>query len=464
MTTTPRWRDAASQSFWLDDLRRPEAHSEFLGTSACDIAVIGGGFTGLWSALLAKQRRPNARVILVEAARIAEHASGRNGGFCAASLTHGDANGRSRWPEEMPTLRALGAQNLQEILDTIHDFSIDCDLECTGQLDIATAPWQARDLREECDALATTTIQATYLDHTTISDEFGSPLATAGLLDEDGCVLLNPARLAWGLASAFESLGGELFEHTRVNRLQKGRQATTLHTDRGAITARQVIVATSAFRPLVKRTRGRVVPVYDYVLITEPLSDTQLSEIRWTSRRGVSDAGNQFHYLRLTSDNRILFGGYEAVYRFNQSVHPSFDQDDDVFALLQEHFDAFFPTLTTLGFSHRWGGAIDTSTRFCASVTLSHNDSVATINGFTGLGVGASRFFASGALDLLEKTSSPATNLALFRHASLPFPPEPFRFLGIEFTRRAIARADRHNGRRGLWLRLLDALGLGFDS
>ena len=119
MTTEPRWRDAASESFWLDDLRRPEAHSEFLGTSACDIAVIGGGFTGLWSALLAKQRRPNARVILVEAARIAEHASGRNGGFCAASLTHGDANGRSRWPEEMPTLRALGAQNLQEILDAI---------------------------------------------------------------------------------------------------------------------------------------------------------------------------------------------------------------------------------------------------------------------------------------------------------------------------------------------------------
>ena len=205
-------------------------------------------------------------------------------------------------------------------------------------------------------------------------------------------------------------------------------------------------------------------PVYDYVLMTEPLDTAQRAAIGWKGRQGIGDAGNQFHYLRLTADDRLLFGGYDAVYRFGQKVSPRHDQDPATFTHLAADLAAMFPVLEDVAFTHRWGGAIDTSTRFCAAATTSHDGRVVTINGFTGLGVGASRFFARTGIDLLAQRRTEATGLAMIRRAPIPFPPEPIRWAGIQATRRAIAAADAHEGRRGPWLRLLDRLGLGFDS
>jgi glycine/D-amino acid oxidase-like deaminating enzyme len=464
MTPSARLDSAAPTPFWLDDPDRPAAREPHRGVRQADLVVVGGGFTGLWAALRALERDPGRHVVLLEGDRLASSASGRNGGFCVASLTHGDANGRARWPDEMPTLRRLGDENFAELLATIERHGIDCDVERTGELTLAVAPWQAADLAEESATLTAEGVAHTLLDEHDIRAEIDSPLALAGILEEDGAAMLNPARLAWGLATAIEAAGGIVHEACPVTTLERRGASIVVTTPHGTIAARQVVVATAAFRPLVRRTAGRVVPVYDYVLMTEPLNEPQLASIGWQHRRGIGDAGNQFHYLRLTADDRILFGGYEAVYRFNQKVDARFDVDEDVFATLADHFDAMFPTLADVGFTHRWGGAIDTSTRFAASATLSHGGKVATVNGFTGLGVGASRFFASTALDLLDGWETEATGLAMIRRGPVPFPPEPVRFLGIEATRRAIATADANDGRRGAWLRLLDRLGLGFDS
>ncbi len=459
-----RWRDARPGSFWLDDTERPPPREEFSGHAICDLVVIGGGFTGLWACLQALERSPGSSVILVESSRIAEHASGRNGGFCAASLTHGDANGRARWPEEMPTLRRLGHENLSAISDAITRYDIDCHPEKRGELDIAVTPWQRDALKEESAELEQAGVRHRLLDGDAARAEFDSPLVLSGLLQEDEVIMLNPARLAWGLASAIESLGGVIAEHSPVTRIQESGTGITVRCAKGTIEAASAVVATSAFPALVKRTSGRVVPVYDYVLMSEPLSPSQLGAIGWTSRRGVADSGNQFHYLRLTDDDRILFGGYAAVHRFGQKVSEAHDEDPDSFTMLEDHFDRMFPALEGIGFSHRWGGAIDTSTRFCASVSLSHHRAVATVNGFTGLGVGASRFFAGAALDLLDATPSVATSTTMIATRPIPFPPEPFRSVGISATRRAISRADENEGQRGPWLRTLDRLGLGFDS
>jgi glycine/D-amino acid oxidase-like deaminating enzyme len=276
--------------------------------------------------------------------------------------------------------------------------------------------------------------------------------------------MLNPARLCWGLAGALESLGGQVLEQTPVRSLEREGSHLVVTTSTGALRARQVIVATAASPALVRSARRRVVPVYDYVLVTEPLTQSQLDELRWSKRRGVADAGNQFHYLRLTADDRILFGGYDAVYRYDQQVAAVHDQSPATFEVLEAHFGEFFPSLGDVGFSHRWGGAIDTSTRFCAAAVPSHGGHVVTINGFTGLGLGASRFFADAGLDLLDGLSTPATATSMVRSKPVRFPPEPLRFAGIELTRRAIAKADRSAGKRGPWLRALDRLGLGFDS
>ncbi len=233
---------------------------------------------------------------------------------------------------------------------------------------------------------------------------------------------------------------------------------------RGRVRARRVLLATSAYPPLIKAIRRYVVPVYDYVLVTEPLSEAQQDAIGWRRRQGIGDAANQFHYYRRTADGRILWGGYDAIYRFGGQVGPQLDDRDATFARLSQHFFTTFPQLEGLRFSHRWGGAIDTCSRFSVFFGTAHGGRVAYAAGYTGLGVVSTRWGARTALDLLDGRTTEATRLRYVRRRPVPFPPEPLRTAVIEATRNRLAAADLHQGRRGLWLRTLDRVGLGFDS
>jgi glycine/D-amino acid oxidase-like deaminating enzyme len=198
--------------------------------------------------------------------------------------------------------------------------------------------------------------------------------------------------------------------------------------------------------------------------MTEPLGPERAASLGWDARQSVSDMGNQFHYYRRTADDRILFGGYDAVYRFRGPVGPRFDTDDATFGRLSQHFFTTFPQLEGIRFSHRWGGAIDTCSRFSVFFGTAHAGRVAYAVGYTGLGVVATRFGARVALDLLDGRRTEATQLRYVRRKPVPFPPEPLRSAVIGLTRNRLAAADRAEGRRGLWLRTLDRLGLGFDS
>jgi glycine/D-amino acid oxidase-like deaminating enzyme len=198
--------------------------------------------------------------------------------------------------------------------------------------------------------------------------------------------------------------------------------------------------------------------------MTEPLSPAQLGSIGWRNRQGVGDVANQFHYYRLSRDDRILWGGYDAIYHWRNGLREDLDQRPATFELLARQFFDTFPQLSGLRFTHAWGGAVDTSTRFFAFQRTALGGRVAYSVGYTGLGVGATRFGAQVMLDLLDGRPTEASRLRAVRSRPLPFPPEPARWLGIELTRRALGRADRRHGRRGPWLRLLDRAGLGFDS
>jgi glycine/D-amino acid oxidase-like deaminating enzyme len=246
--------------------------------------------------------------------------------------------------------------------------------------------------------------------------------------------------------------------------LARSGERMVVTTDYGQVNAARVALASNAFPPLLRRISSFIVPVYDYVLMTEPLSATQLSDIGWEGREGIGDAGNQFHYYRLSQDNRILWGGYDAMYYYAGKVAPQYDQRPETFAALADHFFATFPQLDGLRFTHAWGGAIDTCSRFSAFWGKAFDGRVAYVAGYTGLGVGATRFGGQVMLDLLDDVDNERTRLEMVRTKPVPFPPEPFRFAGIELTRRSIAAADRHEGRRNLWLRTLDRVGLGFDS
>ncbi|GHF73811.1 oxidoreductase [Streptomyces mashuensis] len=457
--------DASPRPYWLDDPARPPACPALVGDDHCDLLVVGGGYSGLWTALLAKERDPGRDVVLIEAQEAGWAASGRNGGFCAASLTHGWANGAARWPAELTALEDLGRRNLDAIGATVARYGIDCDFERTGEIDVATAPHQVHELREAADKAASLGVSGhEFLDRDAVRAEVASPTFLAGLWNRTGVAMVHPARLAWGLKRACLRLGVRIHEHTPGSDLTARRGGVAVRTPYGRVLARRAALATNAFPPLVRRLRSYVAPVYDYALMTEPLTAGQLASVGWRRRQGLSDSANHFHYFRLTADNRVLWGGYDIVYRYGGGVRAEYDHHPATYRRLAGHFFRCFPQLEGVRFTHTWGGAIDTCSRFSAFFGTAQRGRVAYALGYTGLGVGASRFGAEVMLDLLAGRSTERTRLEMVRSKPLPFPPEPVRSLGIGITQWAMTRADENGGRRNLWLRALDRVGLGFDS
>ncbi|MFI1739635.1 NAD(P)/FAD-dependent oxidoreductase [Streptomyces sioyaensis] len=457
--------DAAPTPFWLDDPARSAALPALVGDETCDLLVVGGGYSGLWTALIAKERDPARDVVLIEGAEIGWAASGRNGGFCAASLTHGLGNGLARWPDELATLEKLGIRNLDAIGDAVARYGIDCAFERTGEIDIATEPHQVAELQEFAEDAAELGLDRhTFLDEDALRAEVDSPTFRAGLWDRDGVAMLNPARLAWGLKKACLGLGVRIYERTRATALASEGTGMAVRTPYGRVFARHVALGTNAFPSLVKRVRPYIVPVYDHALMTEPLTDEQLAAIGWKNRQGLSDSNNHFHYFRITEDHRILWGGYDIVYRYGGGVRAEYDHHPATYEKLARHFFRCFPQLEGLRFTHSWGGAIDTCSRFSAFFGTAHAGRVAYATGYTGLGVGATRFGAEVMLDLLAGERTERTELEMVRSKPLPFPPEPLRWAGIGITQWSMTRADTHGGRRNLWLKAMDKAGLGFDS
>ena len=455
-------RDAAPRAFWLDHPDAPPTRPPLDGSAEADLVVVGGDLTGLWTALQAAEE--GKRVVLLEGERIAFGASGRNGGFCAASLTHGIANGLARWPGEMETLERLARENLDGIRATVARNAIECGWQDRGVIDVATEPHQLEWLAQQAAQLRRFGWDAELLDAAALRAQVDSPTYLGGVWSRDSAALVDPARLCWGLARAAEEAGAVVHESSPVIALRPEGAGVRADTAGGSVRSRHALLATSAFPPLVRAIRRYVVPVYDYVLVTEPLSEAQHHAIGWRGRQGISDMANRFHYYRQTDDGRIVWGGYDAIYVFGGRVAPERDQRPETFELLAEHFFATFPQLEGLRFTHRWGGAIDTCSRFSALWGRALGGRAAYVVGFTGLGVGASRFGARVALDLLDGRDTERTRLEMVRRRPLPFPPEPARWAGIQLTQRALARADERAGRRGPWLRTLDRLGLGFDS
>jgi glycine/D-amino acid oxidase-like deaminating enzyme len=448
---------ASFGSMWLD-MPRPEYPKLTAGLS-CDLLVVGGGYAGLWTALHAVERNPGARVVLIEAERVGWAASGRNGGFVEASITHGAENGKSRWPTEFDQLEKLGLANLDGMQADIGKYAMAVDWERTGMLTVATEPHQVEWLREGAAER-----DEQFLDQAAVRAQVDSPTYRAGLFAPDTCAIVHPARLVFELARACTEAGVQIFEHTSALSVDRERNGVRVETRTGVIETDQVVLATNVFPSLLKRNRLHTIPVYDYVLATEPLTADQLDRIGWRSRQGIGDSANQFHYYRLSADNRIVWGGYDAVYYFGRRVNPTYEDRPETYRRLAAHFFITFPQLEDVRFSHRWAGAIDTNTRFCAHWGLAGRGRIAYVNGFTGLGVGAARFAADVCLDLLDGRPTERTELEMVNRKPLPFPPEPAASIGIQATRWSLDQADHHAGKRNIFLRTLDRLGLGFDS
>lgn len=458
--------DADPYPYWYDDADEPDSNPTLVRAENCDLCIIGGGYTGLWTAIIAKERDPSRDIVLIDAHEVGSAASGRNGGFMESSLTHGISNGQARFPEEMPLLEQLGLENLDAIESAIRRYGIDCDYERTGVIDVATrfhANSYVDELREDYHQLRSLGHDVEWLDAEAMRNQVNSPTYRGGLWRKNRAAILDPARLVWGLKAAAMRLGVRIYEDTKATSLDRDGVGVLVTTPLGQVRAAKVALATNAFKPLLRRLGHYIAPVYDYCMVTEPLTEEQLSRIGWANRQGLSDIANHFHYYRLTEDNRILWGGFDAVYFWGGKISTELESRPETWAKLSQHFFSTFPQLEDVKFTNTWGGVIDTCSRFCVFWGQALGGRVAYALGYTGLGVASTRFGAEVMLDLLDGRRSKATQTEFVRSKPLPFPPEPFRFAGIQATQWSMRHEDR-TGKRNAWLRTLDRFGLGFDS
>ena len=288
-----------------------------------------------------------------------------------------------------------------------------------------------------------------------------SPTYLGGLWKPD-TVMVEPARLAWGLRAACLAAGVRIFEQTLVRSLRPQHGAVVAEAEGGAVRADRAVLATNAFPALLRRLGPLTVPVYDYVLATEPLDADQRGSIGWEGRMGVSDAANQFHYYRLTRDDRILWGGYDAVHHFGSRIHPDLEQAGPTHGQLAEHFFTTVPQLEGVRFSHRWAGVIDTCTRFAPFFGAAHGGRTAYAMGYTGLGVASTRFGADVVLDLLagRRPCGPRCGWCVRSRCRSR---EPLRSVGISLTRWSPTRPTSSRATQPV-VAHADRLGLGFDS
>lgn len=456
-------------SFWLEGLEEP-ATTPLVGEVVADVLVVGGGYTGLWTALALRAADPSLRIVLCEGEVVGFGASGRNGGFCEPSLAHGLANGVRHFPEEVRELEALGAESLQAIHAFVEHHGIDCDLESVGMIDLAVAGWQQAELADLAGLYAHFGQKAELLDAEEVAGFIRSPMVVGGLRRPEGGALLDPAKLALGLRRVALEQGIAIHERTPVTDLRVGRGGVeggdvVADTPGGRVRAGRVVVATNAYSAdVLRRTRRHFVPVHDHVLVSDPLTAAQRAAIGWAGREGLSDAGNQFHYFRLTGDDRILWGGYDAIYRWGGALTEDPADVAVVQRRLRAHFAQMFPPLADLAFPYAWSGPIATTTRFTPVFGRALGGRAVYALGYTGLGVVATRFAGDVLAAMLTDPSSPLLRLRYTTTQPFPFPPEPVRWAGVQAVRRAIARADVRGGRRGPLLGTLDRIGIGFDS
>lgn len=453
-------------SLWHDLAARPDDQPPLSADTECELLIVGGGFTGLWAALQVKERQPDTDVILIDKTFVGDGASGRCGGFLNSSLAHGESNTDYHFPGEADQLHALGQENMIQFLETLKRYDIDVDYEPVGELDVATNQHAVDAMRSAYEEEKRKGHDVVWFDQTAMQAQVNSPTYLAGLLRKNGMDgVINPAKLCWGLKAVILNMGVRIFENTQYLSVQpEGKDNMKTLCSGGTIRSKKILMATNGFHSTLRKIRKSVIPVWDYQIATEPLTEAQLETIGWhKSRHAIGNYANMFHYYRLTKDNRITWGGGGAVrYYFNNNTGEECADITERFQQLSKEFFETFPQLAGVKFSHRWGGIIATSTRFCMVPGMTYNGRVAWSVGYTGLGVGATRFGARVGIELLGYQPSDILKMKFVTKKALSWVPEPFRWLGVKITQKALIRADKNNGKRGLWLKLLDYLNLGF--
>jgi glycine/D-amino acid oxidase-like deaminating enzyme len=458
-----RSRPIEQACYWL--AQRPEREMQPLqGARDADVAVVGAGLTGLWTALWLKQLDPTTEVVIVEQGVAGYGASGRSAGILWDSLDYDHALSIAHFGEaEAHRLARLGEANLAELASFFSDRTIHCDYEPTGRLLVALTPRQLDRCRAVVEAAEHVGVETgQLLDKEAVRNEVHSPLYVGGVSINAGGVL-DPVKLVDGLRREVERLGVTVYERSHVVAMETIGAGMRLRTGRGRLEARTVVLATSAYtHRLLPRVGARVIPVHAYSLVSEPITAAQREIIGWSHRQGVSDARTFFNYYRLTKDDRILWGSSDVAHRTGHWVDPGSDHSPEHYDALRTSFRRHFPALSGVEWSYEWGGPLALTTRLTPYFGRAREGRVVYGLGFSGRGLAATRVAGRILAHLALERPSDLLDLALVRRQPVRFPPEPIRTLAIKAITRALRRVDT-GAEPGLLLKLLDRLGVGFS-
>ena len=444
--------------YWHDAQGKPEAELSLSENIDCDLLIVGAGFTGLWAAIIAKEESPERDIVIIEAGAVAEGASGRPAAILSTSVMHGLENAHRLFPDEMDELERLGKENLDDFRDAIDKYNIDCDIEWGGELTVAIGDEGLPDIESEYKLYKKYGHDAHLLNKDEVYKEIHSPIFNGGLWSKKRSGTVHPVKLAWGLKRVALEKGVKIYENTALQNNRKNGTNIEVTTPNGMISANKVLLATNAFGAGSKKIHRRVSAIRDRILMTEPLTDEQLASVGWNNRQGIYDTRTQLNYMRLTSDNRILFGGRLAYY-FGNNTDPVGDKKPEPYIRLVENFYRTFPSLAEIKFSHAWSGPIALTTRMAVHYQHYHGGDMIYAGGYSGFGVTATRFGARVGLAILDDKDIPERKLKFATTLPAYIPPEPFRWIGAQITMYALDTLDEKGGWRKLWIKMVEKMG-----
>lgn len=438
-------KDYASYSYWLetcgDDLTPRPA---LVGSIDADVAILGGGFSGLWTAYYLLKRDPSLKVAVLEKEIVGFGASGRNGGWCTAGFPLG-----MRWFDEHVGREAAIAVQ-RAMYDTVDEVGrvadaegIDIHYAKGGSLRVARGKHQLPSIEGGTQTYEAFGLgdEVQYLNAQETAARVNIEGALASIWSRNTAVI-HPARLVRGLARAVERLGGTIYEQTTVTGYTTGAYPA-LHTAQGHARARTIVLAGEAYLSQLPPLRRRILPAYSLITLTEPLTDADWQQIGWDARECVSSAALMVDYLSKTQDGRILFGGRGAPYHFASSIRDAYDQHGGTHEMLQNNVRTWFPMLKDVRFTHTWGGPLGWPRDYVPTIGYDPASNLATAYGYTGVGVATANLSGRILADLITQHDSAVTHLPFVNLRGKDWEPEPLRFAGVRFVQREMARLDR---------------------
>lgn len=444
-------RNYAAFSYWLescaDDLTPRPALD---GSVDVDVAILGAGYTGLWTAYYLLKKDPSIKIAIAEKEIAGFGASGRNGGWCSAGFPVGLAElGRRYGVDAARELQLAMIGAVDEVGLVAEEEGIDAEYEKGGALRFARGTHQLPAIESAVETYRRFGLDEHY--QRLGEDEAKARVNVAdslGAVFTPNCATIHPGKLARGLARVVERLGATIYEQTPVTAYSEG-SSPALHTPMGDIRARTVVLAGESYLSQIKQIGRQVIPIYSLIVLTRPLSDAQWAEIGWRGRECVSSNRLTVDYLSRTTDGRILFGGRGAPYHFGSKIVDEYDRHDETHRMLREAAIEWFPSLGAEDFSHAWGGPLGVPRDWMPTMSFDVRSGVATARGYTGQGVATTNLSGRVLADLITGTDSDITRLPPAGHQSPDWEREPLRYLGVRYVQRSYARLDEKAARTG---------------